>query len=133
VVSAAVVPDQAQALYHRYQAWPSWVAQGIVDAVAPMTYTTDTRLYRAQIAEAQAKLGKAAPIWPGIGAWRMTLGEIADKVRAAREMGAAGFVVFSHESLVPEDADGLRDAFADRGGRGAGAGAGMAIGAGPRR
>jgi uncharacterized lipoprotein YddW (UPF0748 family) len=112
IVSAAVVPEQAQALYHHYQSWPSWMARGILDAVCPMTYTPDTRIFRTQVEEARAKLGVAAPVWAGVGAWRLSIGDVVEKVRAARESGASGVVLFSQESFAAADLDLLRqDAF----------------------
>jgi uncharacterized lipoprotein YddW (UPF0748 family) len=110
VISAAVVPDQAQALYHRYQSWPSWVERGLVDAVCPMAYTPDTRIFRAQLEQARARLGPAALVWAGVGAYRLDVDGVIEKVRAAREVGASGVVLFSHESLAPADFDRLRDA-----------------------
>jgi uncharacterized lipoprotein YddW (UPF0748 family) len=112
IVSAAVVPDQALALYHKYQSWPEWIARGVVDAVCPMTYTPDTKIFRAQVEQARTRLGEAAPMWAGVGAWRLPLDGVVEKIRAAREAGASGVVLFSHESLAPADLDRLRqDAF----------------------
>lgn len=112
IISAAVVPDQAQALYHKYQAWPGWIARGVVDAVCPMTYTPDTKIFRAQVEQARARLGRAAPMWAGVGAWRLPLVSVVEKIRAAREAGASGVVLFSHESFVAADLERLRqDAF----------------------
>jgi uncharacterized lipoprotein YddW (UPF0748 family) len=110
LVSAAVVPDLAQALHHRYQSWPSWVDRGLVDAVCPMAYTADTRIFRAQIEQARERLGPAALVWAGVGAYRLDLGGVIEKVQAAREVGASGVVVFSHESLAPAEFERLRDA-----------------------
>jgi uncharacterized lipoprotein YddW (UPF0748 family) len=112
IVSAAVVPDQAEALYHHYQPWPSWMARGVLDAVCPMAYTPDTKIFRSQVEQARAKLGLAAPVWAGVGAWRLPLGSVIEKIRAAREAGASGVVLFSHESFAAADLERLRaDAF----------------------
>ena len=112
VVSAAVVADLPKALYQNYQPWPSWMARGVLDAVCPMTYTPDTRLFRAQVEQARDKLGAAASLWAGIGAWRLPVGSVLEKIRAAREAGASGVVLFSHESFGAADLDRLRaDAF----------------------
>jgi uncharacterized lipoprotein YddW (UPF0748 family) len=112
VVSAAVVPDQATALYHRYQSWPGWVARGVVDAVCPMAYTPDTRIFRSQVEQARQRVGAAAAVWAGVGAWRLPLASVVEKIRAAREAGASGVVLFSHESFSGADLDLLRqDAF----------------------
>jgi uncharacterized lipoprotein YddW (UPF0748 family) len=112
VISAAVVPDQATALYHRYQSWPGWVARGVVDAVCPMAYTPDTKIFRAQVEQARTRLGTTAPVWAGVGAWRLPLASVVEKIRVAREAGASGVVLFSHESFTGTDLDRLRqDAF----------------------
>ena len=110
VVSAAVVPDQAQAIHHRYQSWATWVERGLVDAVCPMAYTPDTRIFRAQLEQARARLGPAALVWAGVGAYRLDLDGVVEKVRAAREAGASGVVLFSHESLTPADFERLHGA-----------------------
>ena len=110
VVSAAVVPDQAQALHHRYQSWPSWVERGIVDAVCPMTCTPDTRIFRDQVSQARERLGPGAQVWAGVGAYRLDLDGVVEKIQAAREAGASGVVLFSHESLPPADFERLRAA-----------------------
>jgi len=117
LVSAAVVPDQAEALYHHYQPWPSWMARGVLDAVCPMAYTPDTKIFRSQVEQARAKLGLAAPVWAGVGAWRLPLASVIEKIRAAREAGASGVVLFSHESFAAADLERLRaDAFPARAG-----------------
>jgi uncharacterized lipoprotein YddW (UPF0748 family) len=109
LVSAAVVPDQAQALYHRYQSWPGWMARGVVDAVCPMAYTPDTRLFRAQVEQARSTVGVGAPVWAGVGAWRLPVASVVEKIRAARDAGASGVVLFSHESFSGADLDRLRE------------------------
>ena len=108
VVSAAVVPDLSKALYQNYQPWPSWMARGVLDAVCPMTYTPDTKVFRTQVEQARGKLGATASLWAGVGAWRLPLGSVLEKIRAAREAGASGVVLFSHESFAPADLDVLR-------------------------
>ena len=124
VVSAAVVADLSKALDQNYQPWPSWMARGVLDAVCPMTYTPDTKLFRAQVEQARGKLGAAASLWAGVGAWRLPLGSVIEKIRAAREAGASGVVLFSHESFGAADLDRLRaDAFPTPGGGGARGGA----------
>jgi uncharacterized lipoprotein YddW (UPF0748 family) len=109
VVSAAVTPDEAQALAHRYQAWPRWMSEGLLDAVVPMAYTPDSRIFRAQVEQARTLVRDGQRLWAGIGAYRLDLPGILEKIQVARESGATGVVLFSHESLVPADLKGLRD------------------------
>jgi uncharacterized lipoprotein YddW (UPF0748 family) len=107
-ISAAVVPEEAQAVHHRFQDWPSWVADGTLDAVCPMTYTPDDRLFRAQIANARARVGPRPPVWAGVAAYRLSLDGMVDRIQAARLSGASGIVLFSHESLSGMSFEDLR-------------------------
>jgi uncharacterized lipoprotein YddW (UPF0748 family) len=109
IVSAAVVPDLALALHHRGQDWPAWAERGWVDALCPMTYTPDTRIFRAQLDEARRR-APGVPIWAGLGSWRMDTPAVVDKIDSARAAGTAGVVLFSHETLGALDIERLRAA-----------------------
>jgi uncharacterized lipoprotein YddW (UPF0748 family) len=112
LVSAAVVPDEATALNHRYQDWPDWGARSLVDAICPMAYTADSRIFSAQVAQARARVGDRSRVWAGVGAYRLDVPGIVEKVQLARQAGAAGVILFSHESLRGQDVDRLkREAF----------------------
>jgi uncharacterized lipoprotein YddW (UPF0748 family) len=108
VLSAAVVPDEAAALNHRFQDWPGWMRQSLVDAVCPMAYTADSRLFRAQVEQARALLPSGGALWAGIGAYRLTLAGLVERIQLARDSGASGVVLFSHESLAGPDWKRLR-------------------------
>jgi uncharacterized lipoprotein YddW (UPF0748 family) len=110
-VSAAVVPHEAQAVHHKYQDWPGWIEAGIVDAVSPMAYSADARVFRRQLDGVVARVGGGGSVWAGIGAYRLSLAGMAGHVREARRAGASGVVLFSHEWLLPSDARELRAAF----------------------
>jgi uncharacterized lipoprotein YddW (UPF0748 family) len=110
VVSAAVAPDEAQAVSQRFQAWPRWLAEGLLDAVIPMAYTPDSRIFTAQVQQARAFVADGQRLWAGIGAYRLDLPGIVEKIQLAREAGATGVVLFSHESLASTDLRRLREA-----------------------
>lgn len=99
VFSAAVFPDAADAIGRRFQDWPSWAANGLLDVVCPMAYTTDPAVFSAQIANVQT-LAAPAAVWSGIGAYRLAPDEIVTRVRAARDLGVDGVVLFSYDSLA---------------------------------
>jgi uncharacterized lipoprotein YddW (UPF0748 family) len=109
IVSAAVVPDEVTAVSQRYQSWPSWLADGLLDAVCPMTYTQDSHIFRQQVAQARTRVKAGQSLWAGIGAYRLTVDGTIEKIQAARESGANGVVVFSHESLAGGDWRRMRD------------------------
>ena len=123
VLSAAVAPDEAQAVSQKFQDWPRWLASGILTALCPMTYTPDNRIFQQQVESASARGGLAQPVWAGIAAYRLDVAGIVEKITLARQSGARGVVLFSHESLAPADLRRLRDeAFPKR----------LALGAEPR-
>ncbi|MFN8096134.1 MAG: family 10 glycosylhydrolase [Vicinamibacteria bacterium] len=105
VISAAVAPDEAQAVAQKFQDWPRWLETGILSAVCPMTYTTDDRIFQSQLETARARASRGQPVWAGVGAYRLDPVGVVEKVTLARQLGARGVVLFSHESL---DADHLR-------------------------
>lgn len=110
VVSAAVVPDEATALTQKHQDWPRWLARGTLDAVCPMAYTPDTRLFRKQVERVRLLAGAQRPVWAGVGAYKLDLAGVVEQIDAARASGAAGVLVFSQESLAPTDWTSLRAA-----------------------
>lgn len=98
-ISAAVVPDRATAVSHKFQDWPGWLASGLLDAICPMAYTADSRVFRQQIRDAQDQVRLGQAVWAGVGAYRLDVAGIVAKIREARAQGASGVVLFSHESL----------------------------------
>jgi len=109
VLSAAVAPDEAQAVNNKFQDWPRWLATGVLQALCPMTYTPDSRLFSMQLAAVRERTGPTQPLWAGIAAYRLDVAGIVEKVALARQAGAQGVVLFSHESLAPQDLRPLRD------------------------
>jgi len=108
MLSAAVAPDEAQAVNQKFQDWPRWLESGVIGALCPMTYTPDNRLFQAQVEQARRLARGGQPVWAGIGAYRLDLAGIVEKVQLARQSGASGVVVFSNESLAPAEMHRLR-------------------------
>jgi uncharacterized lipoprotein YddW (UPF0748 family) len=108
VLSAAVAPDEAQAVNHKFQDWPGWLSSGILSALCPMVYTANNRVFVSQVEQALAHASGKQPVWAGIGAYRLDFEAIVQQVELARRAGAGGVVLFSHESLAPADWRRLR-------------------------
>jgi uncharacterized lipoprotein YddW (UPF0748 family) len=110
VLSAAVLPDPQEALDRRLQDWPTWLDRSLIDVVCPMAYTTDVALFEQQIGRARMLAG-AAPVWAGVGAYRLTSAATVTHIDAARRNGAAGIVLFSYDALVtpPNDPASLAE------------------------
>ena len=108
VVSAAVTPDQALAIHHKFQDWPGWLQSGVLSAVCPMAYTPDNQLFQQQLEDAKQK-ANGQLVWAGIGAYRLDPAGLVEKIALARRSGANGVVLFSNESLDPAHLRRLRD------------------------
>jgi uncharacterized lipoprotein YddW (UPF0748 family) len=116
LLSAAVVPDETQAVQERFQDWPAWMAGGLLDAVCPMAYTPDAGLFRQQVAQVRARVDPGKAVWAGVGAYRLAPAAVVERILSAREAGASGVVLFSHESLDLEALARLRtEAFVSAG------------------
>lgn len=102
-LTAAVWPDAGDALLRKRQDWAGWADAGYLDAVCPMIYTTSATEFVSQLDAVVASAG-SAPVWAGIGAYRLPVNRTAANVRAARRGGAAGVLLFSYDSLVSADA-----------------------------
>jgi uncharacterized lipoprotein YddW (UPF0748 family) len=98
-LSAAVVPDAAEASNHRMQDWPGWMTFGLLDIVCPMTYTTDAERFATQVAGVRAMVPRQS-VWIGIGAYQLPEDRIVGNVRTARRLDVGGVVLFSYDSLA---------------------------------
>jgi uncharacterized lipoprotein YddW (UPF0748 family) len=99
VVSAALVPDPQTATGAKFQDWPAWAADGVLDVLCPMTYATDLGTFRQQVEAARAA-GRGRPVWAGIGAYRLSADEALGQIEEARLLGVDGVLLFSYDSLV---------------------------------
>jgi len=99
IVSAAVVPDARTAVAAKFQDWPGWAADGVLDAVCPMTYAMDLGTFRQQVEAARAA-ARGTPVWAGIGAYRLSADEASRQIQEARALGVDGVLLFSYDSLV---------------------------------
>jgi len=107
VISAAVFPDPTVARERVLQRWPEWVREKLIDLVCPMAYRTDTpevsRLLRAARAAAPDAL-----LWGGLMAYAGQRDRVRDQVRAARDAGCDGTILFAYDPAMRD----VIDAFA---------------------
>ncbi len=96
IVSAAVLPDRGAAREQRFQEWTNWLAEGILDVVVPMAYTTDPERFRIWIAQARVAAGSRERIWAGVGGYLNPVGGTLEQIEHARRAGAGGVVLFAY-------------------------------------
>ncbi|MGB9620622.1 MAG: glycoside hydrolase family 10 protein, partial [Armatimonadota bacterium] len=95
VVSASVFPDYSDAFSRRFQDWKRWAGDGKIDMLFPMAYVKSTGRFAELIEDAVSSCGRV-PVVAGIGAWQIPPESTVEKIRKARELGAAGFCLFSY-------------------------------------
>jgi len=99
LVTAAVFANDEDAFNRRFQDWKTWLEKGLLDAVCPMAYTTDTEIWKRQISIARgSSFGRQ--VWAGIGAYRQSPESTLEKIRIGRGMGVDGIVLFSYGHVV---------------------------------
>ena len=96
VVSAAVLPDWRAAARWQFQAWSSWLAEGILDVAVPLAYTEDDQQFHAWISAARSAAGTRGRVWAGVGAYRNPVERTVQHIDLARAAGVGGVAVFSY-------------------------------------
>jgi len=95
MVSAAVFANDEDAFDRRFQDWKLWLERGLLDVVCPMAYTTDSEVWKRQIAIARG-FSFGRKVWAGIGAYRQPPEGTLEKLELGRRIGVDGFVLFSY-------------------------------------
>lgn len=99
IISAAVFANDEDAARSKFQDWRQWLRLGWLDVACPMAYTPETQAFRKQVNNA-VNHASGKQIWAGIGAYKQTADSAIEKIKATRELGAQGFILFSYDSAV---------------------------------
>ena len=104
-LSAAVLPDTVDARRDRFQDWPAWARAGLLDAVAPMAYTSEDSRFRSQMEGVTAAV-PGTEVWAGIGSYLTGLDGTLSKISIARQLGSSGVLLFSYDWAVSSSGGG---------------------------
>jgi uncharacterized lipoprotein YddW (UPF0748 family) len=99
IVSATVLPDPEQASAVWFQDWRGWLGRSLIDVVSPVASTADPSSFATEVASVRQITGRH-PMWAGIGASRLSTTDIVASVKAARQLGAGGVILFSYDGLT---------------------------------
>jgi uncharacterized lipoprotein YddW (UPF0748 family) len=95
-----------------YQDSLGWLAQGVIDGIAPMLYEwqgfDNLEIWRDVMLQFQ-RANAGRHVYPGISGDFSNFSEIANRIQAARDAGAAGHAIFSYGGV---DTRGYWDDFA---------------------
>lgn len=95
--------EQSSAYQRLSQDWFGWLKDGILDLAVPMAYHQDTERFAGWI-DAAVRHSCGKQIWAGIGAYLVGPESTAEKIQAARNLGADGFSLFSYDAITQNGA-----------------------------
>jgi len=110
--TAAVIADDETALSRCSQDWKLWLERGLLDAVCPMAYTTDTEIYKRQVQRARS-FSMGRQVWAGVGTYQMPAESAIEKIGVARSIGVDGVILFSYDELIKTSAVNPRGDYFD--------------------
>ena len=109
LVTAAVLPEWRGAEQWHFQAWPTWLAEGILDVAVPMAYTRDSEEFHGWIDTALAAAGDREQVWAGVGAYLNPVERTVEQIARARAIGMSGVAVFAYsKAAAPRPGDPAR-------------------------
>jgi uncharacterized lipoprotein YddW (UPF0748 family) len=100
-VSAAVVPTLKIEGYLVAQRWDQWVQEDWLNFVCPMDYGESADNVEGLVAQQVRVTGGGIPLYAGLGSWLLQdVTDLAEQIRASRESGADGYVLFHGDDLT---------------------------------
>ena len=104
LVSAAVNPEWRGAARWHFQAWATWLDEGILDVAVPMAYTRDSEEFHGWIDTALAAAGASEQVWAGVGAYLNPVDRTVEQIARARAVGVSGVAVFAYGTAAERPA-----------------------------
>ena len=98
-LTAAVFPTR-QSRVRVAQDVETWVREGLVDALYPMTYAAETPEFERRLEETLFLGAGKVPVYPGVGVFQhRDPARTLEQLRRAREAGADGVALFCYASF----------------------------------
>ncbi len=94
-ISAAVFGAYPDCRENVGQDWVEWVKAGYLDFLCPMDYTQSDPNFIGLVENQLRLVDGRIPVYPGIGAFRLTPDRVVGQIHHARSLGASGFTVFN--------------------------------------
>ena len=103
ILSAAVFPlPRARRLQAIQQDWETWTANGWIDTLSPMIYTTSPQLFEASVASIVNATHGKTPIYPGVAAFRLDALQLVNHLQQAQGGGSSGVTLFANTHVDDE-------------------------------
>ncbi|WP_373533324.1 family 10 glycosylhydrolase [Vampirovibrio sp.] len=108
MISAAVFPMRRESrIVSIQQDWETWIDNGWVDTLSPMSYTSDPQRLQGMFDYVQSSPKKRSLIYPGIALHRLDGGQLVEQLEALRQHGGLGATLFAGAHLDQEKIDTL--------------------------
>ncbi len=102
-ISAAVFPmKRASRIVAIQQDWETWIDNGWVDMLSPMSYTRDSGRLQDMFEYVKSSSQKHTLIYPGVAMHRLDGGSLVLQLEALRECGSLGSTLFAGAHLDKE-------------------------------
>lgn len=107
-ISAAVFPMRRESrIVAIQQDWETWIDNGWVDSISPMSYTRDVNKLKGLFDYVQSSSQKRTLVYPGIAIGRLDGGQLVSQLEALREKGGLGATLFAGAHLDEEKIEAL--------------------------
>jgi uncharacterized lipoprotein YddW (UPF0748 family) len=107
-LSAAVFPMRREARIAAIQQdWETWIDNGWIDTLSPMSYTSDPARLQEMFEYVQNSPHKHPMVYPGIALHRLDGGQLVQHLEALRQKGGLGTTFFAGTYLDDDKANTL--------------------------
>jgi len=107
-LSAAVFPMHRDARIAMIQQdWETWIDNGWIDTLSPMSYTTDPERLQEMFEYVQHSPRKHMLVYPGVALFRLDGGQLVQQLEAVRQKGGLGTTFFAGSHLDDDKANTL--------------------------
>lgn len=107
-LSAAVFPMRRESrIVAIQQDWETWIDNGWIDTLSPMSYTSDPERLQGLFQYVQSSPQKRTLIYPGVALHRLDGGQLVLQLEALRAKGSLGATLFAGAHLDQEKIETL--------------------------
>ncbi|USR92902.1 family 10 glycosylhydrolase [Phormidium yuhuli AB48] len=100
ILSAAVFPQSRHDRIHKIQQdWETWIEQGIIDVIVPMTYAADTNRLGRIMTPMLSNLPQGALMVPSVKLHDLEDIVAVDQMQMIRDLPTSGYALFAAERL----------------------------------
>jgi uncharacterized lipoprotein YddW (UPF0748 family) len=107
-ISAAVFPMQRESrIVAIQQDWETWINNGWVDTLSPMSYTSSPERLQGMFEYVQSSPQRHPLVYPGVALHRLDGGQLVMQLEALRDKGSLGATLFAGSHLDKDKIDTL--------------------------